>query len=372
VTRWTHESVIEAIQARHAKGHSLAYTAAVAEDEALTGGARKAFGSWPLALTAAGFDPAEHRLKRIKRRSWSPESVIAGILDHMAAGHDLDAHSIQIRDGALVGAARTHLGGWDAALLAAGLDPADHRRAGTWSRTKIIHAIQRAHQHGADLSDKTADGLARDLYKAAGANFGGWRQAIEAAGLDYATIRRTREHARDGLIERLRALAAVHVPIGALCLADSGFRKALQMEFGSLDGALAAAGVAEAPPGRVAPADHVTSRLLHWRMQVGLSQEALGELVGKSHRAIGMYESGHLVPSLATAMRMAQALDMRVEVLFGVRTTCESCGGRLYPGQGWRCGPCVATWRSGVVLRRSYRRTLHPHGAEEIKIEGMT
>lgn len=55
-TVWTKELVIERIKERHTTGKPLNYAAVVADDEALTGAARRHFRSWSIAVTEAGFD----------------------------------------------------------------------------------------------------------------------------------------------------------------------------------------------------------------------------------------------------------------------------------------------------------------------------
>lgn len=312
--QWTDELVLEAIRARHAAGKPLTYMAAVREDEALTGAARKRFGSWPAALAAAGFDPAEHKAPRVARRRWDEVTVIREIQAAHAAGHDMDAHATQLRDGSLVSSARSYFGGWDAALLAAGLDPAEHRRTSAWSKQRVIDAIRKAHRNGADLADRTVAALAPDLYGAAATHMGGWRQAVEAAGLVYDDVRRTRTHTRATLLDAVRELADAGIPIGQLAAVDGAWGDALRQHFGSVPAAIAAAGVDDLPPAKVERGEDVLNRLRDARGS--MSQTKLGEAVDRSHRAIGLYESGELVPSLACALRLARELGHPVEDLF--------------------------------------------------------
>ncbi|MDI6871721.1 MAG: hypothetical protein QME79_10285 [Bacillota bacterium] len=57
--RWTREAVLAAIRRRHADGWPINYAAVVADDEKLTGAARRLFGSWSATLNLGG-SPASH------------------------------------------------------------------------------------------------------------------------------------------------------------------------------------------------------------------------------------------------------------------------------------------------------------------------
>jgi ribosome-binding protein aMBF1 (putative translation factor) len=64
--------------------------------------------------------------------------------------------------------------------------------------------------------------------------------------------------------------------------------------------------------------------LIKYRMEKGLSQEQLAELVGTSHSQISRIESGRHRTNLDTLSRIAHALDMRMVVGFETTTS----GGR--------------------------------------------
>jgi ribosome-binding protein aMBF1 (putative translation factor) len=60
--------------------------------------------------------------------------------------------------------------------------------------------------------------------------------------------------------------------------------------------------------------------LIKYRMDKGLSQEQLAELVGTSHSQISRIESGRHRTNLDTLARIAHALDMRMVVGFETTT----------------------------------------------------
>ncbi len=61
---------------------------------------------------------------------------------------------------------------------------------------------------------------------------------------------------------------------------------------------------------RLAPARAVALRLVAYRIEHGLTQTALGRLLGMAQPAVARLESGEHVPSLDTLVRLADALDI--------------------------------------------------------------
>jgi putative transcriptional regulator len=64
--------------------------------------------------------------------------------------------------------------------------------------------------------------------------------------------------------------------------------------------------------------DRLTNRLNALRAERGLTQAALAELVGVSRKTINTVENGVFIPSTLVALRLARALDCRVEDLFSI------------------------------------------------------
>jgi hypothetical protein len=81
------------------------------EDQPLALAAKKYFGSWQDALSAAGIEPAPGR--------WSKEQVIEIIQDGWVQRRPL--HVVGFGDRALARAAKVRFGGWEKAVAAAGL-----------------------------------------------------------------------------------------------------------------------------------------------------------------------------------------------------------------------------------------------------------
>ena len=68
---------------------------------------------------------------------------------------------------------------------------------------------------------------------------------------------------------------------------------------------------------RLAPARAVALRLVAYRAEHGLTQTALGRLLGMPQPAVARLESGEHVPSLETLIRLAEGLD--IEFLIDIK-----------------------------------------------------
>lgn len=306
---WTKELVITQIQSRLDLGLDLNNDAVHHQAPDLYGAGRRLFGSWPKALIAAGLNPEGIKMPRIKRNTWSKSEIVRRIQQYASDGHDLSAHRLYSIDSALVSAGIKYFKEWSYALLAAGFDPEQVRLSSKWDRDRVIEKIRSLHSDNVILSDSNVSMLASDLYGAASTHFGGWRQAIEAAGLDYADIRHTKEWTRSTIIEELQRISSYGLPISG-AVSYRGFQSALLREFGSFSAARAAANVKDEER------EPVFNCLESIRLKRGLSKSELGRRVNKSHTMIRHYESGTVTPSLHTAIEIAVALEVSVDELF--------------------------------------------------------
>lgn len=303
--KWTDELVIEAIRSRYAAGLPLNYQAVVQDDEKLAGAARRHFGSWDAALAAAGHDPAAIRRPRgdaVPRGTWTPEVIIEQIQADVTAGLEISAHAAQMRSSSLVARGQQLFGSWEAAVAAAGYDYEAVRKTRAWTPQDVIERIQELASAGADLSDNTCATYDGSLYGAAATHFGGWPQALEAAGIDPDEARRTMRWSRPRI---LAAITCGH--------RGTSLRAAAHGKFGSWEAACEAAGVpSERPSSEV-----VGNRLRARREELRLSQRALAELAGTTHTAIRMIEIGRYGnPRIELALRLARALECSVEDVF--------------------------------------------------------
>lgn len=64
------------------------------------------------------------------------------------------------------------------------------------------------------------------------------------------------------------------------------------------------------------PEPSLSNRLLQARTEAGLTQAELAQLVSVSRKTINTVENGVFIPSTLLALKLAQALQKRVEDLF--------------------------------------------------------
>lgn len=305
--RWSKALVVAALQEREATGKALNYQAVVVDDEPLAGAARRHCGSWDAALVAAGYDPDAIKRPRgdiAPRGTWTPEVIVEQIQADVTAGLEISAHAAQLRSSSLVARGQQLFGSWEAAVAAAGYDYATVRKTRVWTPQEVIKRIQELDRAGADLSDSTCAIYDGSLYGASATHFGGWSQALDAAGIDSDDARRTVRWSKPRILD---AIARRH--------RGASLRAAACSEFGSWEAACEAAGL----PSERARSEVVANRLRARREKLGLSQRALAEKAGTTHTAIRMIEIGrHGNPRIELVLRLARALECSVEDVFNI------------------------------------------------------
>lgn len=232
------EEVLKAILAREAQGLALNYAAVWREDRPLHRQIIRLFGRWDQAMRAAGIDPVRVR----RQRRWSQQAVIARIQQRNALGLPLSAGAVQQAEATLSEAAWRYFPSWSDALAAAGIDASSYqRRAPIWTRERVIEAIQHLRRRKAPLHHAANRGTS--LPHAAVKLFGSWDAALSAAGVDPAQVRRYRKPwTAEALIQELRGKHAAGEPLNARDVRPSHIRRAAGRLFGSWDAALVAAG----------------------------------------------------------------------------------------------------------------------------------
>ena len=310
---WTAEVVVAAIQARAGQGLPCHYQAVAREDEGLSGAGRRYFGSWHAALEAAGLDPDVIRYPAVDKRPrgfWSKERVVSLLRTHAAQGHALAAHTMDALEPGLVPTAQRLFGSWEAAVQAAGYDYDAVRLTKRWTPDAVVARIHAADAQGADLSDQTVQALVPDLYGSARTHFGGWQQALAAAGLRPDDVRRTTRWDPDRLRTLVQRLVDAGVP-PAPVLKALGLAPTVRDHYDSMSALWEAAGLkAPQPP-------PLQSRVREHRRARGWSLEEVARRLGVSHRLVSMWELGQATPRLGHALALAQVLGVSVEALWG-------------------------------------------------------
>jgi transcriptional antiterminator NusG len=112
-----------------------------------------------------------------------------------------------------------------------------------WTEDRIISEIQNLHRNNEDLWYRAMERNHKDLIRACERYFNGWKNAIEAAGLDYDSIKK-RTHqvwTEDKILEELEKLRAAQVVLRASKVqqANKKLYLAIIRQFRSFDSAIA-------------------------------------------------------------------------------------------------------------------------------------
>ncbi len=324
---WSRAAVVSTLQDWNRRGMHRMWI----EDRTVYYAAVKQFGDWRTALTAAGLQPSPptekwtksrivHELQvwhgqpeetrgRIPRkllvaatnyfgsfeqatiaagipyRKWTKERVIEMLQDRYVRGLSLNS-ALNIKNG-LAAAAGQVYGGWHKALTAAGLESAIIRRA-TWTRERVINAMKELHEQGKPLNSN-AHGQP-GLTSAAHRYFGGWRNAVIAAG--FQPIRKY--WTREDVIQSVQQMLQEH---GRLHSEDNpNVARAARRHFGSWTQCLVELGFADQMQRRGVPsqwsADRVIDELSHLittGQSVKATAEANRRLFGAARRHWGTW-----------------------------------------------------------------------------------
>jgi hypothetical protein len=190
--KWGRTKIILRLRELCRRGRSLRHSAVLQHDSGLCRAACLTFGNWCNALVAAGINPESV----CRDPQWDRDKIIEAILLRAVCGEALG--STTVRPHTLKVAAVRHFGSWPAALVAAGLDPADYigkrvlvhksRKKRGWSEERVRKAILQRHALGLPLN---GDSVLRDdpkLYFAGRTWFKSWAKALADAGFDPARL----------------------------------------------------------------------------------------------------------------------------------------------------------------------------------------
>jgi hypothetical protein len=222
--RWSKQRVIAEIQAQQHMG--LAWKSVVRRDCALVVAGRRYFGNWGKAVLAAGFSPEGSS-------RWTRERVLEAIRQWDWGGRSLSSKRIPK---AVSTAAYRCFGTWAEAVAAAGLDVCQSRTFQRWTKQGILQAIQAGHQQGAALTRAANPALA----DAAARYFGSWTEALVAAGVPRTPRKKWSERQ---VLEELQALHRQGQFEETTTIADTRLARAASRRFGGWRQALVAAGV---------------------------------------------------------------------------------------------------------------------------------
>lgn len=275
--RWSKERIIRELREH---GH----TSGAKVDRRLYAAAKAYFGGWQNSLVAAGL---RRKVTRRKCRSWTNDEIIAAI----RARHRQGTLSSTWRDERLLcTAAQRTFGSWRQALEIAGFP-----QPSPWTSERVIQAIAARRDQGLPLTG--IDRLDPPLYSAAKRYFGGWHNALRAAGL------KSKPHRRWSKRSVLQAIHCRHesgLPLSRVWQEDAPLFDAAVRYFGNWEQAMRAAGMQPSPRKRWSR-DRVITELQHWQRHSTLSlHQADANLAAAAARLFGSLdaamEAAHVVP----------------------------------------------------------------------------
>ena len=226
--KWNRQRVIDEVKAWHARG--LPMGKIWTDYMGLTGAAKRYFNSWHEVLQAAGIESRPQEI-------WSEQRVISELQAWHKAGSP--KRDMPAEYPGLLNAIQRYYGHWNNALVAAGLEP---KRRGSWSRERVVREIQNRHVRG--LPTRVASNQDKLLVAAAARYFGGWANALEAAGV----LQENEKPKRPEKWSAERVIATIHtrhergLPMTNILAHDSGLSRAACRFFGGWHNAVEAAG----------------------------------------------------------------------------------------------------------------------------------
>lgn len=165
------------------------------------------------------------------------ETIIRKIVELDVAGNSLHEDNVQATNDLLHQAAISEFGSWETALLYAGVSVRDVGRFRDLSPERIKQQLRRLCTTGYDLGAKVNQERDRALYDAARQHFGGWRDALAAAGINLANVthRKPKNLDREAMLRWLRNRHSAQQTLvyTEVCLENRDYALAIRREFGS-------------------------------------------------------------------------------------------------------------------------------------------
>jgi len=136
---------------------------------------------------------------------WHPEIVIQHILERSGA-EPLNAYYYATHYPSVHAAAVRIWGTWKDAIEACGLDYSTIRKYRVWSDERVVREIIELSKEHYPLASKFAQTIHKPLYMAAVRRFGSWSKALRKAGIDNKRVRLRRARTADEIREEILGL----------------------------------------------------------------------------------------------------------------------------------------------------------------------
>jgi len=240
--KWNRRKIRAALLQLHRQGKSLSLSKVLKGNGPLARSAVVYFGSYRKAIEALDLNYEHVR----RTAQWSEEKIVAELRKLVESGVKPNVTEIRRANRLLLNASRAYFGGIKPALSAAGLEYHRHSR---WTGVMVVRKLKELAAEGEDLSPLALRRKYGTLVNRAWRLCGSYKNAIEAAGLDYLEVTRRAKWDRRSVLRKLRELARQGADLGHKALLKSHPRilDAAKRVFGSYINARKAAGVGPRP-----------------------------------------------------------------------------------------------------------------------------
>lgn len=208
---WDKAEILHVLKKLHKEGKDLSYTQLAKKMQPLVSAAAYHFGSYRVAIEKAGIDYAEV----VRRPRWTKPQIIRLIKQAKRDGSDLNWSAVTKRGDQLGRAAFASLqprlfGSWDRALHGAGLDADDVSQYRKWHKDSIIVELKGRYREQDLLNSGAVQKEDPGLHAAAVRHFGSYDNALRAAKVDPAKIRRRKRWSKEEIAKQIKAFARKH------------------------------------------------------------------------------------------------------------------------------------------------------------------
>ncbi len=208
---WTKDEILKTLKRLYKTKVDLSYNALAAKRQPLVSAAAYHFGSYRKAVERAGIDYAAVT----RRPRWTRQMIIGLIKDARRRGDDLHWSAVTRRRDELGKAAFASLqprlfGSWDRALHGAGLDADEINRYRKWDKQTIVWELRSRAKAREPLNSGAIQRDDPGLHAAAVRHFGSYDNALRAARVDPAKIRRRQRWSKEEVSKQLKAFTKKH------------------------------------------------------------------------------------------------------------------------------------------------------------------
>ena len=208
---WDKNDILQTLKKLHKEGKELSYTQLAKKNQPLVSAAAYHFGSFRSAVEKAGIDYSGV----VRRPRWTKQEIIRLVKQAKRDGIDLHWSAVTQRGDELSRAAFAALqdrlfGSWDRALSAAGLDSDEISQYRKWGKDAIVYELKARSRESEALNSGSVQKEDPGLHAAAVRHFGSYDDALRAAKVDPAKIRRRQRWSPDEVIRQLKIFGRKH------------------------------------------------------------------------------------------------------------------------------------------------------------------